>query len=78
MAMNKTKSVRAAARYLNVSYIHMKKWMKLYQNEDGITLFDAHKKQSGKVVTAASSTPRIAILANKFRLDFETVKIVFK
>lgn len=48
MAMNKTKSVRAAARYLNVSYIHMKKWMKLYQNEDGITLFDAHKNQSGK------------------------------
>jgi len=48
MAMNKTKSVRAAARYLNVSYIHMKKWMKFYKNEDGITLFDAHKNQSGK------------------------------
>ena len=47
-AMNKTKSVRAAARYLNVSYIHMKKWMKFYKNEDGITLFDAHKNQSGK------------------------------
>ena len=47
-AMNKTKSVRAAARYLNVSYIHMKKWMKLYKNEDGISLFEAHKNQSGK------------------------------
>jgi hypothetical protein len=47
-AMNKTKSVRAAARYLNVSYIHMKKWMKFYKNEDGITLFEAHKNQSGK------------------------------
>jgi hypothetical protein len=47
-AMNKTKSVRAAARYLNVSYIHMKKWMKLYKNEDGTSLFDAHKNQSGK------------------------------
>ncbi len=47
-AMNKTKSVRAAARYLNVSYIHMKKWMKFYKNEDDITLFDAHKNQSGK------------------------------
>jgi len=47
-AMNKTKSVRAAARYLNVSYIHMKKWMKLYKNEDGVTLFEAHKNQSGK------------------------------
>ena len=47
-AMNKTKSVRAAARYLNVSYIHMKKWMKFYKNEDDITLFDAHKNQLGK------------------------------
>lgn len=48
LAMNKTKSVRAAARYLNVSYIHMKKWMKFYKNENGITLFEAHKNQSGK------------------------------
>jgi hypothetical protein len=47
-AMNKTKSVRAAARYLNVSYIHMKKWMKFYKNENGVTLFEAHKNQSGK------------------------------
>ena len=47
-AMNKTKSVRAAARYLNVSYIHMKKWMKFYKNENDVTLFDAHKNQSGK------------------------------
>jgi hypothetical protein len=48
MAMSKTKSVRAAARYLNVSYIHMKKWMKFYKNGDEVTLFDAHKNQSGK------------------------------
>ena len=47
-AMNKTKSVRAAARYLNVSYIHMKKWMKFYKNENDVTLFDTHKNQSGK------------------------------
>jgi hypothetical protein len=47
-AMNKTLSNRAAARYLNVSYQHFKKWAKLYQNKDGKTLFDAHKNQSGK------------------------------
>jgi len=47
-AMNKTKSVRAAARYLNVSYQHLKKWMKLYKDENGNTLFEAHKNQSGK------------------------------
>ena len=47
-ATNKTLSNRAAARYLNVSYQHFKKWAKLYQNDKGETLFDAHKNQSGK------------------------------
>ena len=47
-AMDKTKSVRAAARYLNISYQHLKKWMKVYKDENGVTLFDAHKNQSGK------------------------------
>ena len=46
--MDKTKSVRAAARYLNCSYQHIKKWMKLYVDENGVSLFDAHKNQSGK------------------------------
>ena len=32
-AMNKTKSVRAAARYLNCSYHHLKRYMKLYVDE---------------------------------------------
>ena len=47
-ATNKTLSNRAAARYLNVSYQHFKKWAKLYKNDNGETLFDAHKNQSGK------------------------------
>ena len=48
-AMNKTKSNKAAARYLNVSYLHFKKWAKLYQDaETGQVLFDKHKNQSGK------------------------------
>ena len=47
-AMDKTKSVRAAARYLNISYQHLKKWMKLYKDDSGTTLFEAHKNQSGK------------------------------
>ena len=42
-AMNKTKSNKAAARYLNVSYIHYKKWAKLYKDEaTGKTLFEVH------------------------------------
>ena len=47
-AMNKTKSNRAAARYLNVSYIHFKKWAKLYESKTHDNLFEEHKNQSGK------------------------------
>ena len=48
-AMDKTKSVRAAARYLNCSYHHLKRYMKLYIDEEtGQTLFDKHKNQQGK------------------------------
>ena len=48
-AMAKTKSVKAAARYLNCSYQHLKPWMKFYKDEEtGLTLFDLHKNQSGK------------------------------
>tara|TARA_R110000822_G_scaffold2191_1_gene10668 strand:+ start:1867 stop:2496 length:630 start_codon:yes stop_codon:yes gene_type:complete len=46
-AMGKTKSNMAAARYLNVSYIHYKKWAKLYDSDTHDSLFDQHKNQSG-------------------------------
>ena len=49
-AINKTKSNRAAARYLGVSYIHYKKWAKNYEptEESYPDLFEQHKNQSGK------------------------------
>jgi hypothetical protein len=49
-AMRVTKSNRSAARYLNCSYIHYKKWAKLYDaTEDGYpNLFEQHKNQAGK------------------------------
>ena len=47
-AMNKTKSNRAASRYLNVSYQHYKKWAKLYESKTHDNLFEQHKNQSGK------------------------------
>ena len=48
-AMDKTKSVKAAARDLNCSYHHLKRYMKLYVDEEtGKTLFDKHKNQQGK------------------------------
>jgi hypothetical protein len=50
-AMRMTKSNRSAARYLHVSYIHYKKYAKNYTNDDGSTLFDKHKNQSGKGIS---------------------------
>jgi hypothetical protein len=48
-AMSQTKSNKAAARWLAVSYIHYKKWAKNYTDEEtGLTLFEKHKNQSGK------------------------------
>ena len=47
-AMAMTKSNRAAARYLHVSYIHYKRYAKNYTDDNGTTLFDKHKNQSGK------------------------------
>lgn len=48
-AMNKTRSVKAAARYLGCSYQHLKPWMKFYKDEaTGKTLFELHKNQCGK------------------------------
>lgn len=49
-AMSQTLSNRAAARWLNVSYVHYKKWAKNYDaTEEGYeTLFAQHLNQSGK------------------------------
>ena len=42
-AMRNTKSNRAASRFLNCSYVHYKKWSKLYTDEKtGKTLFEIH------------------------------------
>lgn len=47
-AMKVTRSNRAAARYLHVTYNTYKKYAKLYKNEDGVTLLELHKNQEGK------------------------------
>jgi hypothetical protein len=50
--MKVTKSVRAAARYLNCSYQHIKPYFKSFRVDDNDpnspTLFDVHKNQVGK------------------------------
>jgi hypothetical protein len=49
-AISQTRSNRAAARYLNVSYPHYKKWATLYKSAENEfdTLFDQHLNPSGK------------------------------
>ena len=48
-AMRVTKSNRSAARYLNCSYQHYKKFAKILMDETlGKSLFDLHKNQAGK------------------------------
>lgn len=50
-AMQYTKSVRAAARYLKCSYQHIKPYFKMFKVDDNDpnspTLFEVHKNQSG-------------------------------
>jgi len=47
-AMKRTRSNMAAARYLRVSYDHYKKYAKMYKNDEGVSLLEAHKNQEGK------------------------------
>tara|TARA_B100001113_G_scaffold110525_1_gene89660 strand:- start:530 stop:1153 length:624 start_codon:yes stop_codon:yes gene_type:complete len=54
-AMKVTKSNMHAARHLHVSYNHYKKYAKMYKNDDGITLLDAHKNQQGKGIIKYSN-----------------------
>jgi len=66
-AMNKTKSNRAAARYLNVSYSHYKKWAKQYDSDTHDNLFEQHKNQSGKGI------PKFL---NSGKSDFAVIDII--
>ena len=54
-AMKVTKSNMHAARHLHVSYNHYKKYAKMYKNDDGITLLEAHKNQQGKGIIKYSN-----------------------
>lgn len=47
-AMQNSKSNRGAARFLRCSFVHYKKYAKTYTNEEGVTLWEAHKNASGK------------------------------
>lgn len=69
-AMKQTRSIKAAARYLNCSYQHLKPFMKAYKDEEtGVSLFDMHKNQCGKgipkfISDASKKHPSIEDIVN--------------
>ena len=63
-AMSRTKSNRAAARYLSVSFVHYKKYAREYKDEaSGVSLWEKHKNQSGtgipKFLSGKSNEPSL-------------------
>lgn len=50
-AIKVTRSNRAAAEYLRVSYNLYKRFAKLYKNKEGVSLFDAHLNQAGSGIS---------------------------
>lgn len=61
--MQATRSNRAAASYLRVSYNLYKKFASMFTNESGKTLFDAHINRGGRGVVKPRDNKR------KFKLD---------
>ena len=63
-AMSRTKSNRAAARYLSVSFVHYKKYAREYKDEASeVSLWEKHKNQSGtgipKFLSGKSGEPSL-------------------
>ena len=50
-AIKVTRSNRAAAEYLRVGYNLYKRFAKLYKNDEGVSLFEAHFNQSGSGIS---------------------------
>jgi hypothetical protein len=46
-AMDNTRSNRGAARFLRCSFTHYKKFARTYVNDEGISLWEAHKNPAG-------------------------------
>jgi hypothetical protein len=80
-AIHNTRSNRGAARFLRCSFPHYKKYAKTYVNEDGVTLWEAHKNQSGTGIpkylpNKGKHAPLKELLAGNVSIDsFEPAKI---
>ncbi len=62
-AMLATRSNKAAARHLRVSYETYKKYAQLYTNDQGITLFDQHLNKSGIGIPRLKTGAKVTGLA---------------
>lgn len=54
-AQSNTRSNLHAARYLHVSYNHYKKYARMYKDDNGVALLEAHKNQEGKGIKKYSA-----------------------
>jgi hypothetical protein len=74
-AFQYVKSHRAAARYLNCSYQHYKKYAKLYTDDDGQNIFVKYKNQQGKgIIKHIKNEPEL-IEFIEGRIDWEKYPI---
>ena len=80
-AQKVTRSNMAAARYLHVSYNHYKKYAKMYKNEEGVNLLEAHMNQSGEgipkfAVSGIDNIPLMDVLEGRVPIEhFDPRKI---
>ena len=80
-AMKMSRSNFAAARYLHVSYNHYKKYAKMFKNDEGVTLLEAHKNQQGKgipkfAVAGIDNIPLMDVLEGRVPIEhFDPRKI---
>ena len=80
-AQQNTRSNMAAARYLHISYNHYKKYAKMFKNDEGVTLLEAHKNQQGKgipkfAVAGIDNIPLMDVLEGRVPIEhFDPRKI---
>ena len=50
-AINQTKSISQASKICEVSYNTFRKYARLYKDDEGVSLFEQYKNQSGKGIS---------------------------
>ena len=83
-AQTMTRSNMAASRYLHVSYNHYKKYAKMYKNEEGVTLLEAHMNQEGKgipkhLTNGGKEPPLMDLIEGRVPIEhFDPQKVKFR